>query len=267
MSEISLSALCKLKNVAECISHIQHSFLGPNNIEQITQIKLLFANARPSFVQCTNGPKPLSYNKLINLNKRESSSLKVSKSTSSKVSVSLINCYLDILKESNYVTKDLQLYLYSDLSEENTIYFYQLISDRNYFTAQDFEYFLSYYREKNKESNLISSLAQKNQPVIDATIDSSNQVKNSGTLIGCNKNQTLLYLYDEKCDQIIICKNKLKKKDATRKKISNFIDFNFVVGIKQKNKKKFMEFTKSNESCNISLNLAYDNKQTILYII
>lgn len=266
MSEISLLSLCKVKNVTECISHIRQSFLDQNNIEQITQIKLIFANARPSFIQCTKGPKPLSYNKLIKFNKKEDSFIKASSTTSSKVSVSLINCYLDILKESNYVTKDLQLYLYSDLSEENILCFYQLISDKNYFTAQDFEYFLSNYREINEETNISSLLSQSNKLVIDTAIDSSNQFKNSGTLIGSNKNQTLLYLYSEKFNQIIICKNK-KKKDAIRKKISDFIDFNFVARVKQENKKDFMEFTKSSESCDISLNLAYDDKQTILYII
>ena len=144
MLEISLSSLCKLKTVTDCIEFFQ-AHLNEQKQKCLMGVKLIFANARPSTVQCTSGNKGLAYNKLISTYHRPFLSpnvndVRVSETYfSSMVSVSLLECYFDILKEANNMTQDLQLYLKSDLSEENIFHFFHLISDKNIFTAQDFE--------------------------------------------------------------------------------------------------------------------------------
>ena len=266
MAEISLSCLCKLKTVTECINLFQ-SFQSEKRYEHATQLKLLFANARPSHVQCTSGFRALSYNKLVysflKSNKREHNSKTFP--PTKLVSIALINCYLDILKESNIITKDLLLYLHSDLSEKDIFCFYHLISDKNIFTAQDFEFLLSHFKEQ--EIDIISLMSLRNAPICTVSRNSCDSFKKIGTLIGSNRKQTILYLYDDNLKNIVICNiNKNKKNKDLRNKINRFIDVNFAARVTQKNKHEFMEFILNKESSTLSLELVYDDKRNILSI-
>ena len=240
MLEISLSCICKLKTVTDCIEFFRVQEINKRKEKCLMYIKLIFANARPSTVQCTSGNKGLAYKKLIyNYQASLSQNLNNVRNPEthfpSMVQVTLLSCYLDILKEGDKVTRDLQLYLMSDLSEENIFQFFHLISDKNIFTAQDFE-------QLKKENNDIAHLMAI---PVDRDTNAIISFKSTGRLVGSNIKMTILYLYDYKLKKTVACKIDKKSKEL-KNEIISYIDANFKVATggnhKQRNKQTSITF-------------------------